>query len=186
MKPTFRHLLEHTEDGTGPDERLGLKEVHGGGQMLSPKLLLLVLHQDRVQPLLRIGQHDLPARLHGGLQLDQGLPLTRVGVAQTTGTRVQEQTGHRHKGALPRHRHAPNPYSWRRQQGPGDQKNRPCCSGNRKQPNLYKLLKAVTPETRRTSSSAIIPTVSEASRQINCLMYFFTQQTALNTLSNRF
>lgn len=123
MKPTFRHLLERVKDGTGPDERLGLKEVHGGGEIRSPKLLLLVSHQDRVQPLLRIGQHDLPTRLHGGLQLDQGLSLTRVGMAQNTGREAQEQTGDRHKGALPGHRHDPDPDSWRQQQGPGAQKH---------------------------------------------------------------
>lgn len=108
VEPTFRHLLEHTEDGAGPDERLGLKEVHGGRKIGSPKFLPLVFHQDRVQPLLRISQHDLPTQLHGGFQPDEGFSLTRVWAAQTTVNKVQEQTGHGHKGALLGHSHAPN------------------------------------------------------------------------------
>lgn len=112
VEPTFRHLLEHAEDGAGPDEGLGLKEVHGGRKICSPKFLPLVFHQDRVQPLLRISQHDLPAQLHGGFQLDEGFSLTRVWVAQSAAQEVQEQTGHGHTGALRGHSHAPNADSW--------------------------------------------------------------------------
>lgn len=112
IEPTFRHLLEHTEDGAGPDEGLGLKEVHGGRKICSPKFLPLVFHQDRVQPLLCISQHDVATRLHGGFQLDEGFSLTRVREAQTAVQEVQEQTGHGHTVALLGHSHAPNVDSW--------------------------------------------------------------------------
>lgn len=112
IEPTFRHLLEHTEDGAGPDEGLGLKEVHGGRKICSPKFLPLVFHQDRVQPLLRISQHDLPTRLHGGFQLDEGFSLTRVREAQTAVQEAQEQTGHGHTGALLGNSHTSNADSW--------------------------------------------------------------------------
>lgn len=112
IEPTFRHLLEHTEDGAGPDEGLGLKEVHGGRKIRPPQFLLLVFHQDSIQPLLRISQHDLAPRLHGGFQLDEGASLPRVRAAQTAIQEVQEQAGHSHKGALFGHSHDPNAASW--------------------------------------------------------------------------
>lgn len=102
---TFRHLLEQAEDGAGPDEGPGLEEVHGGRKICSRHLLLLHLKQKGVQPLLSIGQHHLPTRLHGDLQLDKGLSLPGVWGGQATGQVVQEQTGHSRVGALRRHRH---------------------------------------------------------------------------------
>lgn len=112
VEPTFRHLLEHPEDGAGPDEGPGLKEVHGGGEIRPPQFLLLVFHQDRVQPLLRLRQHHLAPRLHGGFQLDEGFSLPRVRAAQAATQEVQEQAGHGHKGALFRHSHDPKAASW--------------------------------------------------------------------------
>lgn len=112
MEPTFRHLLEHTEDGAGPDEGPGLEEVHGRRKIRPPQFLLLVFHQDGIQPLLRISQHDLAPRLHGGLQLDEGVSLPGVRAAQTAIQEVQEQAGHSHKGALFGHSHDPNAASW--------------------------------------------------------------------------
>lgn len=104
---TFRHLLEHAEDGTGPDEGPGLEEVHGGREVCSHELLLLHFKQESVQPLLGISQHHLPTCLHGGLQLYKGLSLTRVWVGQATGQVAQEHTGHSHVGELQQHCHVP-------------------------------------------------------------------------------
>lgn len=109
---TFRHPPEHPEDGAGPDERPGPKEVHGGRKVGPPKLILLVLHQDGVQPLLRVGQHHLAARLHGGFQPDEVFSLPGVRVAQARAPEAEEQTGHGHTGALLGRLHAPNADSW--------------------------------------------------------------------------
>lgn len=101
-EPTFRHLLQQAEDGTGLDEVSGLEEVHGGRKVRLHHLLLFHFQQQRVQPLLGISQHHLPTCLHGGLQLYEGLSLSRVGYGQATGQALQEeeQAGHSRPGAL--------------------------------------------------------------------------------------
>lgn len=104
-KHTFGHLLEQTEDGAGPDEGLGLKEMHGGGEVHFHHLLLLHFKQDGVQPLLGVSQHHPPAGLHGGLQLYEGLSLPGVRVGQSTAQTAQEHSGH--GGALQPRCHVP-------------------------------------------------------------------------------
>ncbi|KAG7214940.1 hypothetical protein INR49_005215, partial [Caranx melampygus] len=73
-----KHLLQQAEDGTGLDEVSGLEEVHGRREVWLHHLLLFHFKQQRVQPLLSISQHHLPTCLHGGLQLYEGLSLSRV------------------------------------------------------------------------------------------------------------
>lgn len=106
-KHTFGHLLEHTEDGAGPDEGLGLEEMHGGREVLFHQLLLLHFKEDGVQPLLGVSQHHPPTGLHGGLQLYEGLSLPGVRVGQSTAQTAQEHSGHGHGGALQPRCHVP-------------------------------------------------------------------------------
>lgn len=106
-KHTFGHLLEHTEDGAGPDEGLGLEEMHGWREVLFHQLLLLHFKQNGVQPLLSVSQHHLPTGLHGGLQLYEGLSLPGVREGQSTAQTAHEHSGHGHRGALQPRCHVP-------------------------------------------------------------------------------
>lgn len=89
---TFGHLLQQTEDGTPPDEVSGPEEMHGGRKGGPRHLPLLHFEEADIQLLLGISQDHLPTGLHGGLQLDESLPLPGVRDGHRVGQEAENQT----------------------------------------------------------------------------------------------
>lgn len=97
---TFGHLLQQTEDGAPPDEVSSSEKVHGGRKCGPRHLLLLHFEEVGIQLLLGVGQHHLPSCLHGGLQLDESLPLPGVRDGGRKGQAAERQPQLEHDGRL--------------------------------------------------------------------------------------